>query len=335
MNQQRNALAHVITDFGQDYNAGIVQHLITLYMNQLANTNLEGTINYVVYGPAKEFDIVDGAYKTLFASNNINLNKKSETNIVHGLLIVIDPTVGEQNGKKNRNPIAFKLKNGVFGVAPDNGVITKLIKETGLEDARYIDQDKVNEFTLLGKSINCIWDGYYTYSAALSLLLATRDLDSIGEVENISSRLKELELSGLERKNNEYFARISGTDHNGNVTLDVNIFEFNDASRMHSFKVYQEEDLIGEFYLKGSYVPHEIKNDEGNSLVAISNPRLDHKARLELALSNRSLIKYIHKRFSGKILLSTGCILKLIPAYNSNIREDFKNYFSLQESIEV
>ncbi|MEK6951984.1 MAG: SAM-dependent chlorinase/fluorinase [Nanoarchaeota archaeon] len=333
MNKKKNALVHIVTDFGQDYNGGIVQHLITLYLKKLDELKVAGDINYVVYSPVEEFNITDGAYKTSFVANNINTNGSSLNGVSHGLLIVVDPTVGEQNGQKNRKALAFKLGHGIFGVAPDNGIITRIVENFSIIDARYIDQKKLDCFTSLGESINSIWDGYYTYSAALALLLATEDLDSVGYKENIRNKVKRINFREMRKVGSEYFISISGTDHNGNITLDTNVFNFERAEQIKSFEVYQKKIFLGKFYFKGSYVHHSNLDEEGNSLVAVSNPRLDNRARLELAISNKSLVKFLTIKFGDKISIKTGEEVRVLLNYTSSIRKDFKRYsIALQDT---
>ncbi|MBS3074387.1 SAM-dependent chlorinase/fluorinase [Candidatus Pacearchaeota archaeon] len=313
-----NYLIHVITDFGQDYNAGIIQHALSIFNANSDNKSIEN-INYIQYGAVKDFSIIDGSYKVLFACQNINPFTASST--THGLLMVIDPTVGESNRKKHRKPIAFRLKNGVFGVAPDNGVITKIAEKFGLEEARYIDEKKIRKLSKLGNIKSSVWDGYYIYSAALPIILKHKSLTPVCGYENISDKIKTLALPKTKKllDTNAYRCPISGIDKNGNITLDTNIFDIDSPLFINSFDVFNDEENgedrthLGRFYLRASYSPHKKLDKNGNSLIAVNNPCLSRNSRIELAASSKKLInilKKLHPEIKLKINAGESLILK-------------------------
>ena len=84
---------------------------------------------------------------------------------------VIDPGVGT-----DRNSIALKTKKGYYFIAPNNGLLTWVIKEQGIEEVYELDPLKVNP-----EWVNGTFDGRDLYSPSGAVLaLAEGDLSSVG-----------------------------------------------------------------------------------------------------------------------------------------------------------
>mgnify|MGYP000981245366 FL=1 len=84
---------------------------------------------------------------------------------------VIDPGVGT-----DRNSIAIKTKKELYYIAPNNGLLTYVIKDQGIEEAYELDKKKINPKWEKGT-----FDGRDLFSPAGAILATSNgNLDSIG-----------------------------------------------------------------------------------------------------------------------------------------------------------
>lgn len=160
----------LMTDFSLENEAVATCHGVILKINP--EINIVDLCHNVT-----PYDILEGA-----------LMLRSSKSFPQGTVFVnvIDPGVGTE-----RNSIAVKTKEGFYFIAPNNGLLTFVIKEQGLLEVYEIEPLKVNPLWEKGT-----FDGRDLYSPS-GAILAT----SGGDLSSVGHPLDESEIIYLEIKN--------------------------------------------------------------------------------------------------------------------------------------
>lgn len=110
---------------------------------------------------------------------------------------VIDPGVGTK-----RRPVAIRTRQGYYYVAPDNGLLTWVIRDQGVEEAVVLDEKRINPRWEPGT-----FDGRDLFSPAGALLAS-----SGGDLRRIGRPIKASDLVLLDTPDVKWDA-VSGTLH--------------------------------------------------------------------------------------------------------------------------
>jgi S-adenosylmethionine hydrolase len=121
---------------------------------------------------------------------------------------VIDPGVGTDRGA-----IAIKTKKGLYYIAPNNGLLTYVIKEQGIEAVYELDKKKINPQWTRGT-----FDGRDLFSPAGAILATNKgSLDSVGyEIKKedivlfmiLQAKINEGSISGVYIQEDEPYGNV-------------------------------------------------------------------------------------------------------------------------------
>jgi S-adenosylmethionine hydrolase len=115
-------------------------------------------------------------------------------------LVVVDPGVGSK-----RKPMIVKSKKGHYFVLPDNGLISLVSQQDGIEDAREIS----NPEWMIGKALSSTFHGRDIFSPAAAHLITGKDWRSVGPV---ITDLVDLPANGSQIKNGAITGEVIGLD---------------------------------------------------------------------------------------------------------------------------
>lgn len=157
------------TDFGLDNEAvGICHGAILSIDSDIAIVDLCNTVT--------PYDIRLGA---LILKDSVNFPLGSV------FVTVIDPGVGT-----SRKPVAVKTKNGFYYIAPNNGLLTYVIKKYGIESSYLIKPEK-----FITNYIKGTFDGRDLFSPAGAIVASNG-----GDLSKTGDQIKETELVMLDIK---------------------------------------------------------------------------------------------------------------------------------------
>jgi S-adenosyl-L-methionine hydrolase (adenosine-forming) len=199
-------------------------------------------------------------------------------------VVVIDPGVGS-----TRKPVVVKSKRGQYFVLPDNGLITLVLDQDGIEGAREI----TNSSLMIGNALSSTFHGRDIFSPVAAHLARGEDWTKVGPP---ISDLVRLNVSAAKSNEKGITAEIIALDGPyGNLVTNIDADAFIKLGYAHGEKV---QTKIGERIITIPFV-------KTFSDVAVNKPLIyiDSRGHLALAINQSSFAKVYNIKPPARIFI--------------------------------
>lgn len=192
--RESNGILVLMTDWGtRDFYVAAVKGVALSVFPEITLVDLTHDVD--------PFELWEGAGTLLLASREF----PSGTTFI----AIVDPGVGTE-----RRPIAMKTGDGKFFIGPDNGILTLVGAEFGIEEVRHI----TNRSYMRPGEISYTFHGRDIFTPAAANIAAGRPFQDVGPVID-DYELWDVEPPVYEQE--RMVSQIVGIDHYGNIRTNV------------------------------------------------------------------------------------------------------------------